>query len=71
VVIQSDGDGDLEEYTIVGVAESEPARGLISNESPLGRALLNRQVGEEVLVEAPRGDFRVRIMAVRCGMAEP
>jgi transcription elongation factor GreA len=68
VVIQADG--ELEEYTIVGVAESAPRRGFISNESPLGRALLNRQVGEEVEVQAPDGSFYVRIMAVRCGMQE-
>ena len=68
VVIQSDG--ELEEYTIVGVAESAPTKGLISNESPLGRALLQRRVGEEVDVEAPGGAFSVRIMAVRCGMQE-
>ena len=66
-VIQANG--DLEEYTIVGVAEAAPAEGLISNESPLGRALLNHQVGEQVLVEAPGGSFRVRIVAIRCGMA--
>ena len=67
-VIQANG--ELEEYTIVGVAESSPAEGLISNESPLGRALLKRQVGEDVIVEAPSGSFRVRIVAVRCGMQE-
>lgn len=67
-VIQANG--ELEEYTIVGVAESSPAEGLISNESPLGRALLDRRVGEEVLVKAPNGDFEVRIVAVRCGMKE-
>lgn len=68
VVIQADG--ELEEYTIVGVAESAPRKGLISNESPLGRALLNQKVGEEVEVQAPDGSFYVRIMAVRCGMQE-
>lgn len=66
VVIQADG--ELEEYTIVGVAESAPRKGLISNESPLGRALLNQKVGEEVEVQAPDGSFYVRIMAVHCGM---
>lgn len=66
VVIQ-DGD-ELSEYTIVGVAESSPAEGLISNESPLGRALLNHKVGEEVQVAAPGGAFTVKIVAVRCGM---
>ncbi len=64
VVIQADD--RLEEYTIVGVAESDPAAGLISNESPLGRALLNHKVGEEVEVQAPSGSFRVSIVAVKC-----
>jgi transcription elongation factor GreA len=64
VVIQS-GAGELEEYTIVGVAEADPSAGFISNESPLGRALLNHKVGEEIIVHAPAGEIRYRIMAVR------
>jgi transcription elongation factor GreA len=64
VVIQ-DEDGELETYTIVGVAESDPAAGLISNESPMGRALLNRKVGEDVCVEAPAGESCFRIVAVK------
>jgi transcription elongation factor GreA len=63
VVIQAEGDG-LEEYTIVGVAEADPAVGLISNESPLGRALLTRKVGDEVVVRAPIGALRYRIVAI-------
>lgn len=55
-------DGTLETYTIVGSAEADPARGLISNESPLGRALLDHQVGEEVIVQAPVGELRYRIV---------
>lgn len=64
VVIQ-DADGELETYTIVGVAESNPAAGLISNESPMGHALLKHKVGEEVSVEAPAGKSRFRIIAVK------
>jgi transcription elongation factor GreA len=64
VVIQ-DSDGELETYTIVGVAEADPTAGLISNESPMGRALLNHKVGEEVRVEAPAGESRFRIIAVK------
>lgn len=64
VVIRTE-DGDLEEYTIVGVAEADPGRGYISNESPLGRALLAHKVGDEVVVKAPVGDIRYRIVAVR------
>ena len=63
VVIQN-GEGTLEQYTIVGIAEADPGRGLISNESPLGRALLGHKVGEEVVVQAPAGELRYRIVTV-------
>lgn len=63
VVIQS-SDGKLEEYTIVGVAEADPSAGFISNESPLGFALLGRKVGDEVVVHAPAREIRYRIVAV-------
>jgi transcription elongation factor GreA len=62
VVIQ-DSDGELEEYTIVGVAEANPGKGLISNESPLGRALLGHTVNDEVVFKAPAGEMRYRVVA--------
>jgi transcription elongation factor GreA len=61
VVIQ-DEDGSTEEYTIVGAAEANPREGKISNESPLGKALLNRHPGDEVTVEAPGGSFKVKVL---------
>ena len=64
VIIQENG-SDPEEYTIVGAAEANPREGKISNESPIGKALLNRRVGEEVQVEAPAGAFKVRIVKVK------
>ncbi|MCA9994646.1 MAG: transcription elongation factor GreA [Anaerolineales bacterium] len=54
-----------ETYTIVGTTEADPSRGFISNESPLGRALLNRRVGDEVTIQAPAGLLHFRITAVR------
>lgn len=48
-------DGDEERYTIVGAIEAKPAAGLISNESPVGKALLGKRVGEKTSVAAPRG----------------
>ncbi|MBX3057939.1 MAG: transcription elongation factor GreA [Anaerolineae bacterium] len=63
VIIQAD-DGEMEEYTIVGVAEADPGRGFISNESPLGHALLNHKVGDEVIVKAPIGELHYRIVAL-------
>jgi transcription elongation factor GreA len=53
-----------EEYTIVGVAEANPKEGLISNESPLGRALLNHKVGDDVEVQAPAGPLQFRIVKI-------
>lgn len=63
VVIQS-CDGELESYRIVGVAEADPSDGLISNESPMGKALLKHRVGEEVTVKAPAGELKFRIIGV-------
>ncbi|GIK58118.1 MAG: transcription elongation factor GreA [Chloroflexi bacterium] len=63
VIIQTD-DGGMEEYTIVGVAEADPGRGFISNESPLGHALLRHKVGDEVIVKAPIGELHYRIVAL-------
>lgn len=57
-------DLEPEVYTIVGAAEANPINGKISNESPLGRALLNRKVGDRVQVDAPAGAFTVQILKV-------
>ncbi len=56
-------EGD-EVYSIVGVAEADPLKGMISNESPLGRALLGKRVGDEVEWQSPMGTSRLRIVAV-------
>ncbi len=63
VTIQEDG-SDPEEYTIVGAAEANPRSGRISNESPIGKALLNHGAGEVVQVDAPGGSFKVKILKV-------
>jgi len=63
VTIQEEG-LDPEKYTIVGAAEADPANGLISNESPLGKALLNKKQGDPVQVDAPGGVFVVTILKV-------
>jgi transcription elongation factor GreA len=63
VVVQSD-DGK-EEFTIVGTAEAKPTEGRISNESPVGRALLGKRKGEKVKVHVPAGDFTYTIVEIR------
>ena len=61
-VVIEDEDGSSEEYTIVGAAEADPRAGKISNESPLGKALLNHHPGDEVTVDAPGGAFKVKVI---------
>jgi transcription elongation factor GreA len=53
-----------ETYHIVGYAEADPKMGRISNQSPLGQALLGHRVGDEVIVNAPDGILRFRIIAI-------
>jgi len=53
-----------ETYHIVGYAEADPKMGRISNQSPLGQALLGHCVGDEVIVNAPDGILRFRIIAI-------
>jgi transcription elongation factor GreA len=52
-------------FTIVGSQESDPDKGFISNESPLGRAFLGKKIGEEAEVETPGGKTRYKIIAIR------
>ena len=59
-----DSDDVTETYLIVGSAEARPADGRISNESPLGRALMGKRVGEEVAVATPSGILHVRIQSI-------
>ena len=51
-------------YTIVGSTEADPAEGRISNESPVGKALLGAQEGEVVKVEAPQGEMCFKILEI-------
>lgn len=63
VTIQEDG-VEPEEYIVVGRAEANPREGRISNESPLGKALMGHRAGDEVRVDAPGGSFNVQILKV-------
>jgi transcription elongation factor GreA len=59
-----DVEGDEERYTIVGAIEAKPAEGLISNESPVGAALLGLRPGEEAVAAAPHGEMRLRVVRI-------
>jgi transcription elongation factor GreA len=63
VTIQEDG-YEEETYTIVGAAEANPRDGKISNESPIGKAILGHRAGDEVQVEAPDGSYKVCIIKI-------
>ena len=58
-------DGMLETYRVVDPAEADPVQGSISYESPLGKQLLGKRAGEEVMVDAPGGQLAFRIMGIR------
>lgn len=60
-----EGKKKAETFTIVGAAEANPKDGLISNESPLGSALLNKQIGDAVEVEAPDGVIRFKVVKIK------
>jgi transcription elongation factor GreA len=57
-------DGKAVEYTIVGPAEADPRDGKISNESPVGRALLGKKLNDEVQVNAPKGIITYKITKI-------
>ena len=60
-------DEDMEErtvYTIMGTTEADAMKGIISNESPVGAALLRRKKGETVTVKAPNGEYRLKILKI-------
>lgn len=60
----NDDEVDEDEYTIVGSAEADPAEGKISNESPIGRALLGKTAGEKVDVNVPDGIAKIKIIEI-------
>ncbi len=63
VVLEREGEQEI--YTIVGPTEASPDEGRVSHVSPVGRAVMGRRAGDEVVVRAPRGDMRYRISEVR------
>lgn len=65
VEVKEKGGRKSETYMIVGIAEANPKEGLISNESPMGSALLNHKVGEFVEVQAPAGAIQYRIVKIK------
>ncbi len=64
VTVKRLSDGVEAKYEIVGFAQSNPAQGKISDESPVGMALMGAKEGETVVVEAPIGNLEYEIVAI-------
>ncbi len=62
--VKVESEDGAESFTIVGSAEAKPTDGKISNESPVGRALLGKKRGDKVLVRVPAGDFSYKIVDI-------
>ena len=65
VKVKDMDDGETYEYSIVGANEADPLEDKISNESPVGTALLGHKSGEVVSVEAPDGAYDLKILEIR------
>jgi transcription elongation factor GreA len=64
VTVRFDADGEEETWTIVGSAEASPREGRISNESPIGKAILGKKVRQKATVDAPNGPQKVTIVKI-------
>ncbi len=64
VTVKDLEDNDVTEYFIVGSTEADPMKGKISDESPVGSALLGHKIGETVSVEAPMGIIKYEIVNI-------
>jgi len=62
--VQVEVDGQIDEFTIVGTLETNPDIGKISNESPIGKALLSHKIGEEVVISSPT-EVTYKIVKIR------
>lgn len=65
VTVLEQGQEEEETFRIVGPAEADPVKGNVSNESPLGQALMGSRVGDTVTVEAPAGEILFRITGIQ------
>jgi transcription elongation factor GreA len=68
VVHVKDEEGKSQKYTIVGSAEANPREYRLSNESPVGKALVGRKRGDEVVVQTPRGERKLKITKIDVGV---
>ena len=65
VLIANNKTGEEETVTIVGSTEADPFEGKISNDSPVGRALLGTKAGDIVEVDTPQGVIKYKVLEIR------
>jgi len=63
--VEVESSGKKQKFVIVGVTESNPAKGFISNESPIGKAFLGHKKGDMVKVRIPKGDVEYKILDIK------
>ncbi len=61
----NNGPSGKQTFMIVGSQEADPGQGKISNESPLGQAFLDREIGDIIEVETPKGKVKYKIMGIK------
>lgn len=64
VTIEYIDDDETDTYSIVGSLEADPFENKISNESPIGRALMGAKVGDVISVEGPNGSYQVKVLKI-------
>lgn len=62
--VELKNDGKAVTYSLVGPVEADPLQGKISNESPIGIALMGKKVGDEVTITTPKGSMTYTIIAI-------
>ena len=67
VTVEDEDTGSQKRFTLLGPDEADYSKGSISTLSPMGRALLGKKVGDEVIVDAPRGKINYEIVEIAFG----
>lgn len=63
--VELEANGKAVTYTVVGPVEADPLEGKVSNESPIGQALMGKAVGDTVTINTPKGELTYTVVALR------
>ena len=63
--VELEANGKAVVYTVVGPVEADPLEGKVSNESPIGQALMGKAVGDTVTISTPKGELAYMVVALR------